>query len=401
MNTSDSVVLHPHLAPDLLLSAIVDSSDDAIVSKDLNGIVTSWNRGAERLFGYSESEMIGQPILKLIPPERSLEEPAILERLRRGERVDHFTTQRICKDGKLVDVSLTISPIRNREGAIVGASKIARDVGAQKQATRALAEAAAEMDRQSRMKDEFLATLSHELRTPLQSIFGWVQLLRSKDHDDPELSEGLAVIERNARAQQKIVDDLLDMNRILSGKARLEVQQVVLAPLIEAAIATARPAADAKGVRIQAVFASDSKLISGDPDRLQQVFWNLLSNAVKFTPKGGRVQILVQPVSSHVEVSVSDTGMGIADEFLPYVFDRFRQADASCTRTQGGLGLGLAIVKHLVELHGGTVRAKSAGIGKGATFEVCLPVTILSAHSIPPRSPVQAEPKPPVSQGRR
>lgn len=150
MNTSDAVVPHPLISPDLLLSAIVDSPDDAIVSKDLSGIVTSWIRGAERLFGYSESEMIGQPILKVIPPERSLEEPAILERLRRGERVDHFTTQRICKDGKLVDVSLTISPIRNREGAIIGASKIARDVGAQKQATRALAEAAAEMDRQSR-----------------------------------------------------------------------------------------------------------------------------------------------------------------------------------------------------------------------------------------------------------
>jgi PAS domain S-box-containing protein len=365
---------HTFISPEQLLAAIVDSSDDAIVSKSLNGIVTSWNRGAERLFGYVAGEMIGQPILKVIPESRHQEEPAILERLRRGERVDHFDTQRITKDGRLVDVSLTISPVRNQEGVIVGASKVARDITEQKKVTRALAELGEEAHRQSRIKDEFIATLSHELRTPLQSILGWVQLLRSSQSDPEELAQGLEVIERNVRAQQRIIEDLLDMNRILSGKIRLDVQPVDLVPLIQAALEAVMPAAQAKGIRVQTVLDPLAAATSGDPQRLQQIFWNLLSNAIKFTPSGGRVHVLLERVNSHVEITVSDTGVGIAPDFLPHVFDRFRQQDGSSTKRYGGLGLGLAIAKNLTELHGGRINAKSAGVDKGATFVVGLPL---------------------------
>lgn len=246
--------------------------------------------------------------------------------------------------------------------------------------------ARSEAERTSRMKDEFLATLSHELRTPLNAILGWSQVLRD-DHADPqELTQGLATIERNARAQTQIIEDLLDMSKIISGKVRLDVQRIDLAPALAAAIETMRPAADAKGIRLQAVLDPVARPVSGDPNRLQQIFWNLLSNAIKFTPKGGRVQVVLERVNSHLEVSVIDTGEGIKAEFLPHVFDRFRQQDASTTRQHGGLGLGLAIVKQLVELHGGSVRVKSGGPGAGTTFIVALPLTVLHPEAEPPGS---------------
>ena len=237
-----------------------------------------------------------------------------------------------------------------------------------------------EVERASRMKDEFLATLSHELRTPLNAILGWSQLLRRDgrtDVDKETLDEGLSVIERNARAQTQLIEDLLDMSRIVSGKIRLDVQPVQAASFIDAAIETVMTAAEAKGIRIQKVLDSYAGPVSGDPNRLQQVVWNLLSNAIKFTPRGGRIQVLLERVNSHVEISVADSGQGIRPEFLPYVFERFRQADASTTRSHGGLGLGLAIVKQLVELHGGTIRAKSPGEGQGSTFTVTLPVQVV------------------------
>ncbi|MDP9122590.1 MAG: PAS domain-containing protein, partial [Acidobacteriota bacterium] len=229
--------------------------------------------------------------------------------------------------------------------------------------------ARAEAERASRMKDDFLATLSHELRTPLNAILGWSQILRRQSGAD-DLARGLDTIERNARAQTKIIEDLLDMSRIVSGKVRLDVQWIDLGSIVQAAVETVRPAADAKGVRIQAALDSLRSAVSGDASRLQQVFWNLLSNAVKFTPRGGRVQVLLERVSSRLEVSVTDTGEGISPQFLPQVFDKFRQADASTTRRHGGLGLGLAIAKQLVELHGGSLWAQSAGPGQGATFTV-------------------------------
>jgi signal transduction histidine kinase/DNA-binding response OmpR family regulator len=241
-----------------------------------------------------------------------------------------------------------------------------------------------EAEQAGRMKDEFLATLSHELRTPLNAILGWSQILRSSSSADPDdIKQGLETIERNARAQTAIIEDLLDMSRIISGKVRLDVQRVDLAPVVQAAVDTVRPAADAKGVRLQVVLDPLAGPVAGDPNRLQQVFWNLLSNAVKFTPRGGRVQVLLERVNSHLEISVIDTGEGITPDFLPFVFDRFRQSDGSSTRRHGGLGLGLAIVKQLVEMHGGSVRAKSPGAGHGATFSVSLPLTVVHADSGP------------------
>ena len=240
--------------------------------------------------------------------------------------------------------------------------------------------ARAEAERASRMKDEFLATLSHELRTPLNAILGWSHLLRRDGHNESDrdtLQEGLTVIERNARMQTQLIEDLLDMSRIISGKVRLDVQTVNPCAVIEAAIETVTPAAAAKGIRLQKVLDGSAGPISGDPNRLQQVVWNLLSNAIKFTPKGGRVQATLERVNSHIEITVTDTGNGIAPDFLPHVFERFRQADGSTTRRYGGLGLGLAIVKHLVELHGGNVRVKSPGEGQGSTFTVDLPLVVV------------------------
>ena len=238
-----------------------------------------------------------------------------------------------------------------------------------------------ESERVGKMKDEFLATLSHELRTPLNAIMGWTQILRGDPANTEDMNEGLTIIERNSRAQNAIIEDLLDMSRIVSGKVRLDVQALDLDQVVKAAVESMRPAAEAKNIRLQTLIDPQARMISGDPNRLQQVFWNLLSNAIKFTPKGGRVQVLLERINSHLEVSVVDSGGGIDPDFLPHVFDRFRQQDASTTRQHGGLGLGLAIVKQLVELHGGSVQVTSAGVGQGATFRVVLPLWVVRPES--------------------
>jgi signal transduction histidine kinase len=240
-------------------------------------------------------------------------------------------------------------------------------------------EARLEAERASRLKDHFLATLSHELRTPLHAILGWTQVLLNPATPPEHLRSGLEAIHRGGRAQSQIIDDLLDMSRIVSGNMRLDVQPVMLAEVVRAAVETVRPAADAKRIRLQLTLDPLAGPVRGDPNRLQQVVWNLLSNAIKFTPRDGRVQVFLERVSSRVEITVSDTGEGIAAEFLPHVFERFRQADGSITRVHGGLGLGLSIVRELVALHGGTVQAHSDGAGEGATFIVELPVAVLHA----------------------
>jgi signal transduction histidine kinase/CheY-like chemotaxis protein len=252
--------------------------------------------------------------------------------------------------------------------------------------------ARAEAERQAIAKDEFLATLSHELRTPLNAILGWAHVLALDPADPSRVRHGLDVIERNGRVQAQLIADLLDMSRILTGNMRLDVQPVALGAVIESAIEAIRPAADAKDILIERMI-EPLPAISGDPARLQQVVWNLLSNAVKFTPRGGRLQIVVASADSHVEIRVADSGEGIAPEFLPHVFERFRQADASPSRIHGGLGLGLALVKQLVELHGGRVAASSDGLGKGARFVVELPVAI--THKADDTNPVQ----PPAESG--
>ena len=226
------------------------------------------------------------------------------------------------------------------------------------------------------MKDEFLATVSHELRTPLNAILGWAGILLRNPADTDITTQAAETIERNARAQTQLIEDLLDISRIITGRMRLDVQPVEIPGVIQASVDAIRPAANAKEIRLQVVLDPEACPVSGDPSRLQQVVWNLLSNAVKFTPNGGSVQVRLSRINSHVEITVSDTGKGISSEFLPYVFDRFRQADSSYNRVHGGMGLGLAIVRQLVELHGGTVEAQSAGEGYGASFTVKLPITI-------------------------
>lgn len=243
--------------------------------------------------------------------------------------------------------------------------------------------ARSDMARVGRLKDEFLATLSHELRTPLSSILGWAKVLLRKSSDPLTLQKGLETIDRNAVAQARLIDDLLDMSSIISGKVRLDVQPTHLPAVIEAAVDAVRPSAQGKNIRLRTIVDPLAGPVSGDPSRLQQVLWNLLTNAVKFTPKDGQVEVVLQRVNSHLELSVSDSGIGIPPDFLPHVFDRFRQADSSTTRHHGGLGLGLAIVKQLVELHGGSIHAKSDGQARGSTFVVCLPLTAL--HPAPDR----------------
>ena len=235
-------------------------------------------------------------------------------------------------------------------------------------------------DAASRAKDEFLATVSHELRSPLNAILGWARVLAGGDMSDETAERGLRSIEQNAKAQAQLIEDLLDVSRIISGKFRLSTEPVMLARVIEAAVDSVRPTAEARGVRLQAPLNPDAGPVLGDAGRLQQIVWNLLSNAVKFTPRGGRVQVGLFRIDSHVEIVVSDTGQGIGPEFLPYVFDRFRQADGSTTRVHGGLGLGLAIVRHIVELHGGGVTAASPGKGQGATFTVRLPLMVIHSR---------------------
>ena len=247
---------------------------------------------------------------------------------------------------------------------------------AQKRAQEERAQLLEEAEAANRTKDEFLATMSHELRTPMTAILGWAQLLRGNTLKQEDFAHALEIVERNARAQTKLIDDLLDISRIITGKLRLDVRLVDLASVVEAVIDSLRPTAEAREIRLQPMLDPQAGPVSGDTDRLQQVVWNLVSNAIKFTPRGGRVQVMLARVNSHVEITVSDSGKGISPEFLPHVFDRFRQADGTTTRRQGGLGLGLSIVRQLVELHGGTVGVESEGEGLGATFIVQLPLMV-------------------------
>ena len=372
------------------LAAIVESSGDAIIGKTLEGTITSWNSAATSMFGYSEAEAIGRHITLIVPPERLDEEEEVLRRLVRGEAIEHFETVRRHKNGQRVEVSLSISPIRDGKGRAVGASKVARDISERKriEAERAALlvrerAARAEAEEANRTKDEFLAVLSHELRTPLNSVYGWARMLRAGQLSDADTTRALESIVRNSGVQIQLIDDLLDISRIHAGKMRLDVQTVDLKAVAEAALDVIRPAAVAKAIRIQTVLDPRAGPITGDPNRLQQVLWNLLTNAVKFTPKGGLVQLHLQRVNSHVEIVVSDTGEGIAPDLLPFIFERFRQADSSSTRPHAGLGLGLALVKYLVELHGGSTTAHSAGPGQGATFVVRLPLTVAQLPTEP------------------
>jgi len=291
-------------------------------------MITSWNHGAEQIFGYRAADVIGRPITILFPPVRLGEEDELLARIGRGERVDHFETVRIRKDGVAIHVSVSLSPIRNEAGEVTGVSKIARDVTERVQLLARESAARREAEEADRVKDQFLATLSHELRTPLTSIFGWTRMLRSGQLDADTTARALDVIERNCRVQMDLITDLLDVSRIIVGQMTLKTTRLSVDRVVRAAVETIRPAALAKSITVD--FSSEAgPPVLGDPDRLQQVAWNLLSNAVKFTPSGGRVTVKVYASPSMVNVVVSDTGIGIDAELLPYIFDRFRQADSS------------------------------------------------------------------------
>jgi PAS domain S-box-containing protein len=355
-----------HAETQALFASIVESSDDAIISKDLHGRILTWNTGAERLFGYTALEAIGQSITMLIPPERQSEETAILDRLRQGERIGNFETIRVTKDGRRLDISLTISPIRTAEGGIIGASKVARDITARKQIEATLREG-------ERRKDEFLATLAHELRNPLAPILNSLQVLRFGERNESTTKRIYSLMERQVNHIVRLVDDLLEVSRITNGKIELRRQLVEVAELLHSAVETSRPFIDAAGHTLEFIVPPEPMFLEGDPVRLSQIFANLLNNAAKYTDGGGRIWVSARHERDRLAISVRDNGIGIPADMLPAVFDLFTQIDRS-GRGQGGLGIGLTLVKKLVEMHGGNVYAYSEGHGKGTEFVVRLPL---------------------------
>jgi two-component system, chemotaxis family, CheB/CheR fusion protein len=511
------------------LAALVTSSSDAIISKDLDGIVTSWNEGANLVFGYTSDEMVGQSIRRLIPADIQAEEDFILSRIGAGERIEHYETVRLRKDGTKIDVSLTISPVKDSSGRIIGASKIAHDVTEQRRIQDALRESqdrllglinsamdavivvdarqqivlfnpaaeqmfgcpaaeavgspldrfipasvreahrrhiekfgstgattrrmgqlgalsgvrangdefpieasishmesggeklftvilrdiserkAAEAERETllarerelrraaeesnRLKDEFLATMSHELRNPLNVILGYSELLLRTEEfrKSSQLAQMGEALRRNALAQSHLIRDLLDLSRLRSGKLALNAETISVITAINNAVETVRADAAAKQIEIQIEVPDGALFVEGDLLRLEQIIWNLLTNAVKFTPAGGRIVLRAIREAEDVVLSVTDTGQGIDAEFLPHVFEMFRQADASTSRAQSGMGIGLALVRQLVELHGGRVEAKSAGVGQGTCFTVWLPHSVRGRMSSAPLLDFTAE----------
>jgi PAS domain S-box-containing protein len=401
----------------LLVEAV---GDYAIYMLDPLGHVATWNVGAQNLKGYQASEIIGKSFSAFFPeedvragkPERELQ--AALEHGRFEEEA-----YRVRKDGTRFWANVVLTPMRTASGHLLGFAKVTRDLTqrlhsertarelAREQAARAqaeqdevrLREAAVRAEEANRIKDEFLATVSHELRTPLNAILGWASLLRARN-PEPAIAQGVEVIHRNAVSQSKIIEDILDVSRIITGKLRLDVKAADLVAIVQDAIEVIRPSAIAKDLAIDFDSAQEKCELIADPERLQQVVWNLLSNAVRFSQRGGRISVGLGCDPLEVVLSVRDTGAGIEPSFLPFVFDRFKQADSSSTRRVGGLGLGLAIVRHLVELHGGRVAAESQGVGHGATFRVAIPIrSVMRAESYE-TSPQLAAPSTVVSGSR-
>lgn len=349
------------------LSAIVESSHDAIISKTLDGIVTSWNSAAASLYGYTAEEMIGQPIMRLVPPERSEEVQQILTRLRRGERVKQLETVRARKDGTRIDVSLTVSPIKDSRGRLVGGSTIARDITQRRRAEQEIQEGV-------RRRDQFLAMLSHELRNPLSAVRTATRVLNSPNIDGTTAAEACRVVDRQTLHMTRLLDDLLDVSRITQKKIKLRRSLIDLRDTVEDAVQSVRALANEHRIEINVAVPDGPVWVKGDAVRLQQVQANLLTNAIKYSPEAEHVRFELSHDGNSALIRVVDNGSGIAPEMLGRIFDIFVQSDETLDRAEGGMGVGLTLVHKLVELHGGTVIAQSAGLGRGSTFEVRLPL---------------------------
>ena len=369
-----------------------DLSVQGIFITDAELTIRGWNHWLEARSGRSASEMIGRNLFDVFPDligrglDKYYKDAVAGQVMVLSHRLHRYLIE---MPSQVDDQSFTqmqqsarIAPLVEGDriiGTITIIDDVTERIAHEQQLVRLLAReqtARKEAETANRAKDEFLATVSHELRTPLNAIAGWVQILRKNVSDAESFAHGIEIIDRNVKMQTKIIEDILDVSRIITGKLNFDVTPVNLVPVIEAALESVRLAAEVKAIQIQTVFNDTASLVSGDPNRLQQIVWNLVSNAIKFTPKAGTVSVRLERAGSQAEITVSDTGKGISAEFLPFVFDRFRQADSTSTRHHSGLGLGLAIVRHLVELHGGTVHATSEGEEQGATFTVRLPLLV-------------------------
>lgn len=360
------------------LAAIVESSDDIIASKDLNGVITSWNSGAERVLGYTADEVVGKHVSIFMPGELVEDMPRILEKIRRGESVEHYHTKRRRKDGTIIDVSLTVSPIRDVTGKIIGASKIGRDITREKaiEAERLEAE---------RRKDEFLAMLAHELRNPLSSINNAAQLLGRLETEE-DLVWAKDVVLRQVRHLARLIDDLLDVSRISRGKIGLRREELTLTPIVSSAVEAVRPLLENRHHELSVSVVNGGLRLKADPVRLEQILVNLLTNAAKYTETSGKISLSARQEGSDIVIRVADNGMGIPRDLLPRVFDLFTQGERTIARSEGGLGIGLTLVQKLAEMHGGSVVAQSEGRGKGSEFTVRLPAlpeepNLMSRHS--------------------
>ena len=356
------------------LAAIVESSDDAIVSKSLDGRIKSWNAAATRMFGYAAEEAIGQPITLIIPAELRAEEKKIISEVSAGRRVEHFDTVRLTKDGERIPVSLTVSPIHGSDGKVVGASKIARDITERQRIQEVLRTTQAALQQESRRKDEFIALLAHELRNPLAPIRYALAVARRNDATTELRQRSQEIIERQVAQMSRLLDDLLNIARITHGTLEIRREVIELSTVLEMAVEIAQPYLEAKHHTLSQDLIAVSVRVYADRARLAQVFANLLINAAKYTDAGGLIRVRATIEAAEVVVAVSDNGIGIPAEIMPRLFDMFTQASSARVRSEGGLGLGLALVRGIVKLHGGSVQARSAGAHCGSEFQVRLPL---------------------------
>jgi PAS domain S-box-containing protein len=375
------------------LAAIVASSVDAIVSKTLDGRIQSWNAGATRIFGYTAEEAIGKSITLIIPPELHAEEREIIARIRNGERLEHFDTIRMTKDGRRIPVSLTVSPVLDLHGVVIGASKVARDISERCKLEQELREREEALREGDRRKNEFLALLAHELRNPLAPIRYALATTKKSARTDEQQRRAEEVIERQVAHMGHLLDDLLDVSRITHGTLELKKSSIELASVLEAAIEAATPMLDAKQHSISLDLPQRAVWLEGDPVRLAQVFSNLLINAAKYTDAGGQIRLRAEQKGNQVIVAVRDNGIGIGADMLPRLFTLFFQAHSALARSEGGLGVGLSLVRGIVALHGGRVEARSEGANRGSEFIVELP-TGTPAPVLAETGPMADDPKP-------